>query len=347
MRRAGHPPGRRARLGDLSRCRRRLDLRAATTRCSTRAAREDLEALVLVHQDAEIVDSGLLREGPRGRSRTPRSASSAASARSACAASPGGRARSRCASFINRYDEHGGGDLPSFSWAWDEAPPYARTGEVDTLDGFVLVLSPWVVRNVRFDESLGQLPRLRLRLLPAGPRRRAQGRDRGLPRHPPPPAGARQRPRGVDRRPHQGGREVGRPDAGIGAGAGHLAGAGAARRGRRPKRRCVVGEHRTRSSPTRACASSSARWPRPRASISWRLTAPLRGCGCAPAQPRPEPPRAGAERRPALAVIAFGSSITARRPIAATPSRASASRPSRTRRCSPSPPWSRSRAPTT
>jgi hypothetical protein len=29
-------------------------------------------------------------------------------------------------------------------------------GEVDTLDGFLLVLSPWVVRNVRFDESLGQ-----------------------------------------------------------------------------------------------------------------------------------------------------------------------------------------------
>ena len=36
-------------------------------------------------------------------------------------------------------------------------PPYARTGEVDTVDGFVLVLSPWAVRNVRFDESLGKL----------------------------------------------------------------------------------------------------------------------------------------------------------------------------------------------
>ena len=39
----------------------------------------------------------------------------------------------------------------------EERPPYARTGEVDTVDGFVLVLSPWTVRNVRFDESLGQL----------------------------------------------------------------------------------------------------------------------------------------------------------------------------------------------
>jgi hypothetical protein len=61
------------------------------------------------------------------------------------------------ASFLHRYQEHGGGDLPAFSWWWDEAPPYARTGEVDTLDGFLLVLSPWVVRNIRFDESLGQL----------------------------------------------------------------------------------------------------------------------------------------------------------------------------------------------
>ena len=37
----------------------------------------------------------------------------------------------------------------------DKLPPYARTGEVDMVDGFVLGLSPWTVRNVRFDESLG------------------------------------------------------------------------------------------------------------------------------------------------------------------------------------------------
>src|SRR4051794_39091012 len=41
---------------------------------------------------------------------------------------------------------HGGGDPP---------PVYARTGEVDTVDGILLVLSPWAVRHVRFDESLG------------------------------------------------------------------------------------------------------------------------------------------------------------------------------------------------
>ena len=61
------------------------------------------------------------------------------------------------ASFVHRYAEHGGGDLPGFSWDWTHAPPYARPGEVDTIDGFLMVLSPWVVRNIRFDESLGQL----------------------------------------------------------------------------------------------------------------------------------------------------------------------------------------------
>ena len=61
------------------------------------------------------------------------------------------------ASFIHRYGELGGGDLPGFAWRHDEAPPFARTGEVDVVDGFLLVLSPWVVRNLRFDESLGRL----------------------------------------------------------------------------------------------------------------------------------------------------------------------------------------------
>ena len=61
------------------------------------------------------------------------------------------------ASFTHRYRELGGGELPALSWKTDELPAYAQTGEVDTVDGFVLALSPWVVRNVRFDESLGLL----------------------------------------------------------------------------------------------------------------------------------------------------------------------------------------------
>jgi hypothetical protein len=59
------------------------------------------------------------------------------------------------ASFVHRYRELGGGDLPAFAFNGGEMPAYARTGEVDTVDGFVMVLSPWTIRNVRFDESLG------------------------------------------------------------------------------------------------------------------------------------------------------------------------------------------------
>jgi hypothetical protein len=119
------------------------------------AGRDDLEALVLVHQDAEIVDADFCAI-------VRRSLADPQVALVGCVGAIGVRsiawweASVTCASFINRYDEHGGGDLPSFSWAWNDAPAYARVGEVETLDGFVLVLSPWVVRNVRFDEDLGE-----------------------------------------------------------------------------------------------------------------------------------------------------------------------------------------------
>jgi hypothetical protein len=116
---------------------------------------EGLEALVLVHQDAEIVDTDFCAT-IRETLRDP------AVGLVGCVGAVGVRsiawweASVTCASFVNRYEEHGGGELPSFSWSWSEAPAYARLGEVETLDGFVLVLPPWTVRNIRFDESLGQ-----------------------------------------------------------------------------------------------------------------------------------------------------------------------------------------------
>jgi hypothetical protein len=119
------------------------------------SARDDLEALVLVHQDAEIIEPDFCRIVRRAL-KDPQVGLVG------CVGAVGVRsiawweASVTLASFANRYQEHGGGDLESFSWDWDEAPAYARTGEVETLDGFVLVLSPWVVRNVRFDEQLGQ-----------------------------------------------------------------------------------------------------------------------------------------------------------------------------------------------
>jgi hypothetical protein len=116
--------------------------------------RSDLEAVVLVHQDAEIVDGDFCQIVRRVLQDPDVGVVG-------CVGAVGVRsiawweASVTCASFINRYDEHGGGDLPSFSWAWSDAPAYARMGQVETVDGFVMVLSPWVVRNVRFDEQLG------------------------------------------------------------------------------------------------------------------------------------------------------------------------------------------------
>ena len=119
------------------------------------AERDDLEALVLVHQDAQIADGDFCV-------RVRRALADPAVGVVGCVGAIGVRSIAwwegsvTLASFVHRFEEHGGGDLPALSWAWDQAPPYARIGEVDTLDGFVLVLSPWTVRNLRFDESLGE-----------------------------------------------------------------------------------------------------------------------------------------------------------------------------------------------
>jgi hypothetical protein len=117
--------------------------------------RADLEALVLVHQDAELVERDFCAR-VRGALADPEVGVVG------CVGAVGVRniawweGSVTLASFINRYEELGGGDLESFSWRWDDAPPYAQVGEVETLDGFVLALSPWAVRNLRFDESLGE-----------------------------------------------------------------------------------------------------------------------------------------------------------------------------------------------
>jgi Glycosyltransferase like family len=120
------------------------------------AGREDLEALVLLHQDAEIAD-------PEFCTKLRHALSDPEVGVVGCVGAIGVRSIAwwegsvTWASFVHRYREMGGGDLPAFSWNGGALPAYARTGKVDTLDGFVLALSPWVVRNVRFDESLGLL----------------------------------------------------------------------------------------------------------------------------------------------------------------------------------------------
>jgi Glycosyltransferase like family len=117
---------------------------------------DGLEALVLLHQDAEIVD-------PDFCAKLRRVLGDPDVGVVGCVGAIGVRSIAwwegsvTWASFVHRYQELGGGELPAFSWNGQELPPYARTGEVDTVDGFVLGLPPWTVRNIRFDESLGQL----------------------------------------------------------------------------------------------------------------------------------------------------------------------------------------------
>jgi hypothetical protein len=119
------------------------------------AAIEGLEALVLLHQDAEIRDPDLCAK-LRAALADPMVGVVG------CVGSIGVRSIAwwegsvTWASFIHRYSELGGGEVKSLTWDETSKPPYARLGEVDTVDGFVLGLSPWVVSNVRFDESLGQ-----------------------------------------------------------------------------------------------------------------------------------------------------------------------------------------------
>ena len=116
---------------------------------------EGLEALVLVHQDAEIVDDEFCVKVRRALHDPELGILG-------CAGAIGVRnialwdGSVTLASFSHRYQEFGGGEILGSTFNWENAPPEARTGEVDVIDGFMMVLPPWFIENIRFDESLGQ-----------------------------------------------------------------------------------------------------------------------------------------------------------------------------------------------
>ena len=61
------------------------------------------------------------------------------------------------ASVTQRYEEFGGGgEIPGISWRPEDKRGYVGTGEVDAIDGCLIVLSPWAVRNLSFDEQLAR-----------------------------------------------------------------------------------------------------------------------------------------------------------------------------------------------
>ena len=118
----------------------------------TAAARDDLEALVLVHQDAEIID-------PDFCSKLRRALRDPTSAVVGCVGSVGARGLAwwegsvTWDAFVRCYGARRGRRAGAFL---ERCEPAAAVplGEVETLDGFVLALSPWAVRKLRFDESL-------------------------------------------------------------------------------------------------------------------------------------------------------------------------------------------------
>ncbi len=118
------------------------------------AALDGLEALVLLHQDSEIVDPdfcGKLREALREPDVAIVGSIGALGVRNMAY----WEGSVTWASFAQRYEELGGGELQGVSWDRNTMPDYAHTGEVDSIDGFMFAMSPWAVRELRFDEALG------------------------------------------------------------------------------------------------------------------------------------------------------------------------------------------------
>jgi Glycosyltransferase like family len=113
------------------------------------AAQADLEALVIAHPHTEIAD-------PQFCAKVRQALADPDVAVVGCAGATGVRSLAwwegsvSCGHVVHRYLEHGGGDLPAFAWTTTQPAP----AEVETVDGFLLVLSPWAVRNIRFDEGL-------------------------------------------------------------------------------------------------------------------------------------------------------------------------------------------------
>jgi Glycosyltransferase like family len=124
-------------------------LRTYNLLLDTAAKHEDLEALVLVHPHTEIREPGFcgrVREALADPSVAVVGAIGAKGVRTIAwwegeiSAGP----------VIQAYHEFGGGEVIPYSWK-ERVPAGA---EVDVVGGMLMILSPWAVRNVRFDERL-------------------------------------------------------------------------------------------------------------------------------------------------------------------------------------------------
>ena len=113
------------------------------------AGRDDLEALALVHPHAEVAEPDFCRK-VRHALRDPDVGVVGCVGASGVRGLAWWEGEVASARVLHRYTEHGGGEEQAYSWT----DPKPAPAEVDCVDGFLLVLSPWAVRNIRFDETL-------------------------------------------------------------------------------------------------------------------------------------------------------------------------------------------------
>lgn len=113
------------------------------------AGRDGLEALVLVEEHVEITDPQLCAK-VRAALSDPAVAVAGWMGATGVSSMAWWDGRISSGPVTLRYSEHGGGELPACAWTTVERPPH----EVDTVDGRLIALSPWAVRELRFDEQL-------------------------------------------------------------------------------------------------------------------------------------------------------------------------------------------------
>lgn len=110
---------------------------------------DDLEALVIVHPHAQIDDPRFMAKVREALAPGDVAVAGVVGARGVHSIA-WWEGEVSCGEVVHRYTEFGGGEVPAFAWT----APVPAPADVDVLDGFLLVLSPWAVRNLVFDESL-------------------------------------------------------------------------------------------------------------------------------------------------------------------------------------------------
>jgi hypothetical protein len=124
-------------------------LRTENLLLQTAAKHDDLEALVLVHPHTEIREPGFC-EKVRGALADPAVAVVGAIGAAGVRTIAWWEGAISSGPVTHAYHDFGGGELGAYSWK-ARAPAGA---EVDAVSGMLMILSPWAVRNMRFDETL-------------------------------------------------------------------------------------------------------------------------------------------------------------------------------------------------